>query len=304
MQKSIHPDRCWYIINALCLAGLVGCQNAASGKIDGAAGTSEPQAVSNVVAEDLTSETGDAIVCAFFGLDNALPLRANALAAGAFGKDGMPVNFKDEIDASTLDARDFLVVDQDGGEHIPIAATLRPADEEGENRTVLLIGEFGNHGTNPPVEVKIVGDLQTKAKHRDASARSIARNLKHASTRRVIPLNEGPRMFFAQIVQGNVAEQKGANSQVVQVAWQGGISPVDTKVAEQDLFQFYTVYVESDGKVTPLTPKSIADINDNDNYHQLLVETQLPIVKVSMPAGIVKDPNGDPNPDTQVFVEH
>ena len=56
-------------------------------------------------------------------------------------------------------------------------------------------------------------------------------------------------------------------------------------------------------KVTALTPKSIADINDNDNFHQLLVETQLPIVKVSMPAGIVKDPNADANPETEVMIE-
>ncbi|MEO1618217.1 MAG: hypothetical protein AAFV88_20350 [Planctomycetota bacterium] len=169
---------------------------------------------------------------------------------------------------------------------------------------MLLIGEFGTGGSNPPVEVKIVGDLQTKAKHEDASAPSIARNLKNASTKNVIPLDEGPRMFFAQIVKGDLAEQSDDNSQVVQVAWQGGITPVDKKIAEEDLFQFYTVYVEDDDQVTPLTPESIADINDNDNYHQLLVETQLPIVQVSMPAGIVKDPNGDSNPETQVMLEY
>ena len=123
-----------------------------------------------------------------------------------------------------------------------------PADEEGENRTVLLIGEFGTGGSNPPVEVRIVGDLHTKAKHQDASAPSIARNLKNASTKNVIPLNEGPRMFFAQIVKGDLAEQKDANAQVVQVAWQGGITPVDAKVREEDLFQFYTVFVEDNGK--------------------------------------------------------
>ena len=110
-------------------------------------------------------------------------------------------------------------------------------------------------------------------------------------------------MFFAQIVKGDLAELNEAGSQVVQVAWQGGITPVDTKLDEEALVQFYTVFVEQDGKVIPLTPKSIADINDNDNYHQLLVATELRIVKASMPAGIVKDPNGDPNPATHVLVE-
>jgi hypothetical protein len=303
MQPSIYPIRWRLVINALCLAGLLGCQNAVSQRNDLSAGGSEPQAASNVAADDFSSDTGDAIICAFFGLDNALPIRANALVAGAYGKDGMPINFKDEIDSSTLDAKDFLVIDHDGGEHVPIAATLKPADENGENRTVLLIGEFGNDGTNPPVEVRIVGDLQTKAKHEHASAPSRAKNLKNTLSKNVIPLSDGPSMFFAQILGGDLAERKENNSQVVQVAWQGGITPIDTKVAEKDLFQFYTVHVEDDGKVTTLTPKSIADVNDNDNYHQLLVETHLKIVKVSMPAGIVKDPNGDPNPETQVLVE-
>jgi len=300
MQRlhSTCPGQKLLTIVVLCLTGLWGCNRANTQKVDETPATGDSQTTDNV-----NSGSSDAVVCAFFGLDNALPLRANALAKGAFGKDGMPVNFKDEIDGSTLDAEDFLVIDRNGKQHIPIAATLKPADHEGENRTVLLIGEFGNDGTNPPVEVKIVGDLHTKNKHKDASAPSVAKNLKGDSTKNVIPLSDGPRMFFAQIVKGDLAEQKNNHSQAVQVAWQGGITPVDTKVAEADLFRFYTVYADDNGKLIPLTPKSIADINDNDNYHLLVVETALPIVKVSMRAGVVKDPNGDPNPDTEVMVE-
>ncbi len=299
MQTSKHPVYKLLITFAASLVGLGGCHSADSQKTDEAPATRKTETANNV-----TSENDDVIDCAFFGLDNGLPRRVNAVVRGAYGKDGMPLNFLDEIDASTLDAEDFLVTNREREKHVPIGAILMPADEEGENRTVLLIGEFGTGGSNPPVEVTIVGDLQTKAKHEDASAPSNARNLKNASTKNVIPLSEGPRMFFAQIVKGDLAEQSADNSQVVQVAWQGGITPVDKKVAEKDLFQFYTVYVEDDDKVIPLTPKSIADINDNDNYHQLLVETQAPIVKVSMPVGIVKDPNGDSNPETQVVLEY
>jgi len=73
--------------------------------------------------------------------------------------DGMPVNFIFPIDASTLSASDFEVVDSLGNTHIPMCAILAPANENGENRTVLLIGEFGTAVTNPPAEVRIVGDL-------------------------------------------------------------------------------------------------------------------------------------------------
>ena len=31
---------------------------------------------------------------------------------------------------------------------------------KGENRTVLLLGEFGTAGTNPPVEVRVIELLQ------------------------------------------------------------------------------------------------------------------------------------------------
>lgn len=104
---------------------------------------------------------GSPLVSAFFGLDNAMPFQANLLCPGALGMDGMPVNFKYPIDASTLSASDFEVVDSLGNIHIPMCAVLAPANEDGENRTVLLIGEFGNAATSPPVEVRVVGDLFT-----------------------------------------------------------------------------------------------------------------------------------------------
>ncbi|MEL6317933.1 MAG: hypothetical protein AAFR16_09900, partial [Pseudomonadota bacterium] len=51
----------------------------------------------------------DRLVSAFFGLDDALPLRAVRLCPRAPGKDGMPVIFSEEIDEATLDAADFRV---------------------------------------------------------------------------------------------------------------------------------------------------------------------------------------------------
>ena len=252
----------------------------------------------------VSAQDNPPIVCAFFGLDNDLPRRANVLVRGAFQQDGMPLNFRDEIDENTLEPSDFVVIDSQGTRHKPIGATLRPANEDGENRTVLLIGEFGNDGSNPPVEVRIVGDVLTKKKRSEASALSEAKNLKGTSTKNVIPLGKGPKMFFAQILEGDLAERPSSTGQIVQVAWEGGITPVDKDASEEDLSQFYKVYVNKNGKLIPLTPKSIADVNDNDNFHQLCIESNDPIAKVSMPANIVKDPNGDPNPDTEVIVSY
>jgi len=75
--------------------------------------------------------------------------------------DGMPVTFSRAIDASTLDSGDFLVTLSDGSRIVPQCATLSPADEANEGRTVLLIGAFGDglNGTINPTKVEVVGDL-------------------------------------------------------------------------------------------------------------------------------------------------
>ena len=49
-------------------------------------------------------------------------------------------------------------------------------------------------------------------------------------------------------------------------------------------------------------PVSIADINDNDNFHQLCFSTSDEIVKVSMMANTVEDPNQDPNLYSEIDV--
>ena len=275
-------------------------QHAGSTKEDEEHATpSAPDTGSQAVSRD-----EPAIVCAFFGLDNALPFGANLLARGAFRRDGMPVNFRDEIEGKSLDSDDFVVIDSQGTRHTPIGAVLRPANEEGENRTVLLLGEFGDDGTNPPIEVQIVGDLLTRKKHPEASAPSEAKNLKGASTKNIITLGNGPKMFFAQMLTGKLVENPADGGQVVQVAWEGGIRPIDKRVEEKDLFKFYVIHVNENGKLIPVTPTSIADIGDYDNFHQLRIDSHHPVAKVSMAAGTVKDPNGDPNPDTEIAVTY
>ena len=49
-------------------------------------------------------------------------------------------------------------------------------------------------------------------------------------------------------------------------------------------------------------PISISDINDNDNFHQLCFSTSDEIVKISMMANTVEDPNQDPNLYSEIYV--
>ena len=241
----------------------------------------------------------DPLVSAFFGLDNELP----SLLCNQPGSllDGMPVNFKFPIDASSLSENDFEVVDNIGNIHTPVCVSLAPANDNGENRTVLLFGEFGTAVTNPPVEVRVVGDLFTTDILSGESACSAIINLNGITTKNVIPLAYGPSLFFAQRIDGNLNECN-SGTQTIQVAWNGGVTPYISGDEESDLFKYYVGYSESSGVLTPHVPISIADINDNDNFHQLCFSTSDKIVKVSMAANTVEDPNHDPNLYSEIEV--
>lgn len=79
------------------------------------------------------------IITAFFGLDNALNQRSRMLYSNAPGQDGMPLVFSHEIDPSTLNGSDFEVTTKNGDIFQVEFATLLPANEAYELRTVLLI---------------------------------------------------------------------------------------------------------------------------------------------------------------------
>ena len=241
----------------------------------------------------------DTIVSGFFGLDNVLP----GLLCNQPGSllDGMPVNFKFPLDVSSLSETDFEVIDRLGNIHTPNCVSLAPANENGENRTVLLLGEFGSAVTNPPVEVRVVGDLFTTDTLSGESACSEIINLNGITTTNVIPLDDGPSLFFAQRIDGNLNECD-SGTQTIQVAWNGGITPYISGDAESDLFQYYVGYSYCSGVLIPHEPISIADINDNDNFHQLCFSTSDEIVKISMMANTVEDPNHDPNLYSEIDV--
>ena len=247
----------------------------------------------------LNAKSQDTLVSAFFGLDNGLP----SLLCNQPGSllDGMPVNFMFPIDGSTLSESDFEVVDSLGNIHIPMCTFLAPANENGENRTVLLLGEFGTAVTNPPVEVRVVGDLFTTDTFSGESVCSEIINLNGSITTNVIPLADGPSLFFAQRIDGNLNECN-SGTQTIQVAWNGGITPYINGDTESDLFQYYIGYSDSSGVLIPHIPISIADINDNDNFHQLCFSTSDEIIKISMMANTVEDPNQDPNLYSEIDV--
>lgn len=243
------------------------------------------------------------LLSAFFGLDNALPFMANLLCLGASGLDGMPVVLSRTIDPETLEAEDFEVVTQSGAKQTPHCVALRPAQDPGELRTVLLIGEFGNANDDPPAFVRIVGDLMSD------SSRSKRINFRGSDVA-VTPLDKGPSLVLGEriAVSNLAAETRGTLcpqgvQEVVRVTWAGGVRRPNREEAGDAERMLYRVTVErADGSTQEIAPAALADLGDGDNNHLLCLDTAAVAVSVGFPAGYLVDPNGDLNPDTRITV--
>ena len=248
------------------------------------------------------------LLSAFFGLDDGLPRIANkGVCEGASGKDGMPVVFSHEVDLSSMQAGDFQVVSASGAIGKIICVTLAPADDAGESRTILIVGQYGSL-EDQPVSVEIIGNLLSK----DGQV-----NFRGARSS-VIALEEGPTMEWAEVVPAEMWDLgKSATllpwgggsgcplgtKQVVRVTWAGGI----TKPGGQDIDDIeraaYRVTMSSrhEGK-TELVPFAIGDLGDGDNNHELCLDRAGLPQYVDFPAGLVTDPREDLNPRTRTEV--
>lgn len=76
------------------------------------------------------------------------------------GMDGVLVVFDVELDAASLDPRVFFVSRSNAGPVRPRRALLAPANEDDENRSVLLVGDFGATTEDEgPTHVAVSGPL-------------------------------------------------------------------------------------------------------------------------------------------------
>ena len=100
------------------------------------------------------------ILSVYHGLD-PLPPRATRLCGlpPAAGQDGMPIVFSVQINGESVSPTAFAVEISSGETVTPLCATLRPALESLEQRTVLLIGPFSPEDSLPVI-VEIVEKLK------------------------------------------------------------------------------------------------------------------------------------------------
>jgi hypothetical protein len=111
-----------------------------------------------------------AILEVYYGLDQ-LPAAASLICGlPVAGLDGVPVTFSRQLDDTSLQLEDFVVRTDDGRPVTPDCATLRPANEALELRTILLVGSFGTPAAQPKA-VEVVGTLRDLALAAESSAR-------------------------------------------------------------------------------------------------------------------------------------
>ena len=247
-------------------------------------------------------DSSPTLLSAFFGLDNALPFAVNLLCFGGSGDDGMPVVFSHRISSDSVRPEQFQITTRSGQLKTPECATLRPAGDPGERRTVLLIGEFGSADTDPPEVVTIVEDLLS-----DTAAPV---NFKGQSVD-VTPLSEGPSMVLAESLskddwtvdrRGTQCPSEGVR-QIIRVTWNGGVRLANGNEPGDTETHLYSVSMEQEQGTSYIThPIAIAELGDNDNHHFLCLDTDDKASAVSFPSGHFIDPNRDLNPDTRVIV--
>jgi hypothetical protein len=271
---------CWLIL--LLAVGVVsGCatENMASGNVALSDEEGSPGA-----------ETQARILSAYHGLD-ALVQTARICGIPIGGEDGMPVAFSVQINSETLAPTDFAVETASGEIVIPICATLRPALESLEQRTILLVGSFGTPEA-PPRAVEVVGQLE------DTQGNSLF----GLRTEKVTPLAAGPSLVFAErfapSATGLEDECPDESKQAVLLTWEGGVTgPEGADLAEAQRTGV-SLLLENGDRVHPIF---LGD-DDPDNHVVACIAEESPAILVSVDPGLFHDPGDDANPETSVEV--
>jgi len=245
-----------------------------------------------VAASTQESQSGARILSIYHGLD-PIPARAMALCglAPVAGQDGMPVTFSVQINNESVLPTAFAVETSTGDVVTPLCATLRPAIEPLEQRTVLLIGAFSPEDSIP-VAVEVVQQLE------DVDGNSLV-GLKGET---VTALAAGPSLVLAELLapsaEGIEGECSEEAKQAVLLTWEGGVTgPQGANLAEAQRTAM-SVLLENGDRAIPL---SLGD-DDPDNHVIACMAESSPAVSVSVDAGFFHDPGDDANSQTAVEV--
>ena len=252
----------------------------------------EPTSQDTAGAEDgATTIEGGAesvhILSAFFGLDSRIP--GFLFGCGLSGpQDGMPIVLDRRIPLPALLDPSVFVVHRASGAESPVGcATLAPANEVEERRTILLVGEFASDD-DPPLGVEIIGTLLT-----DDGV-----DAEGALIETVVPLAAGPSIVLAEhylvseLPTGGTDECPTDTDHIIKLTWEGGVSgPGGADLDESHRLGTTVEYASGEVRVATL----LADAFDNDNHVEFCMSAPGEPVAITAGSGLYEDPNGDLN---------
>jgi hypothetical protein len=241
------------------------------------------------------------LLAATFGNDDFGGL-FGCLGAGPI--DGLPVVFSAALNPRTVVPGNFRVINAQGQTVTPMCATLAPANDTDELRTVLLQGAFGTPTTNEPIRVDVQG---VKGIEGESYA-----GLQVAVT----PYSVGQYLVYAraQATAGNVGGQNqcptngasgAATAQIVQLAFgsnTGGQFP-PPQTTFTDLATYYDQFSVTLTNGTIVHPIALGDMNA-DNHLELCLAATSAAVSVSIAPNTLPDASGQLNlVETHVALE-
>lgn len=219
------------------------------------------------------------LLSAHFALDDAPQLE---------GRDAIALVFSEEVDAASLRPDAFMVLLADGGRVLATDAFLAPASEADENRTVWIVGDFGDPRRRPPTDVLVI-----RALHAENGA-----SLKGLLSA-VLGYDDGGRIVFAQIQP----EPCDAGGLRVRTFWSDGLRDVDA-----DDLPSVALELVGGRTVEPVAFEDHREHGDfigesrDDNVLDLCVPHSERVVGVRVKAGAFTDVPGHPSAATRATV--
>jgi hypothetical protein len=253
------------------------------------------------VEQELTTPT---IISAYLGaIDQpVIPFCPGGLPGTV---EGMPVVFSVQIyeNNDVLDPRAFRVTTTDGRSTTPSCATVSPANEEGEDNTVLLTGDFGTFTRTPGLaisKIEIVGALNAEG----GSSTVAGASLTNLFTTNITPVTESVRLVTGRVPalsDSEIGARNGCPSstvQVVRATWSGGIRvPGGTS----DLTKLSVT--DSAGLPISFSGVSLAEEQDNDNILDVCLTSATRPATLTVAAGMYTAPNGLANGSTTTAID-
>lgn len=266
----------------------------------------ERETVTNIDAE---MQPKAAIFSASWGTDNAV-----GCPNGAQGLDNIPVTFSWFIRRSSIQTGDFRIVRSDGSVAKPTCALQFPPNERDEAQTVNLIGDFGDSVNGPtPKTIRVVGALDGKAP--GAKRWGPLPKLRKVG---VDPISGGPYIVDAWMLTPSIyrgdRNRCATGGTFVRVMWSNGLTayPYGEEVGAAVTASYRAIYRLPNGIGGTVAPLEVADLYDHessfnaDNMHDLCLP-KLPrkarLTAIVIPAELIEDPNGDPNPAQAFLVQ-